>query len=212
MKVNGKYALAETVDGTFAKGKYRKDGMATVDVSNDLAKFARNRTMRKALSGSFTTIFGLTLAGYLLGVSTLGLVKIEPLTIVVYPAFSNSMDGGYITSQGVKVFASKTDSVPVADSSGLITKIQKGITGYGEEIIGSNLNVNTFLQIQISSDGRITYTENGQTINTSSVYAGEQTGSYTLKDEYLIECLAGANCQENEIVIIPKNNIIGTVR
>lgn len=212
MKVNGKYALAETVDGTFSKGKYRKDGIATVDVSSDLAKFARSRAIRKTLSGAFTAIFGLTLAGYLVGVSTLGLAKTDPLTVIVYPAFSNTMDGGYITVQGVKVLASKTDSVPEAGSAGLITKIQKGLTGYGEEIIGVNLNINTFLQIQIGSDGRIVYTENGQNISTSSAYAGDKTGEYTLQDEYLIECIPGANCQQGEIVIVPKNNIIGTVR
>lgn len=212
MKVNGKYALTETVDGTFSKGKYRKDGIATVDVSSDLAKFTRNRTMRKAISGSFTAIFGLTLAAYTIVVSTLGLVKVNPLTIVIYPAFSNNMDGGYITSQGVKVFASKTDASSTFGASALLTKIQKGVTGYGEEIIGSNLNIDTFLEIQIGSDGRITYTENGQSVSTSSVYAGEKTGEYTLQDEYLVECEPGFNCSQDEIVIIPKNNIIGTVR
>jgi hypothetical protein len=209
MKVKGKYALTEIVDSTFAKGKYRKDGLATVDVSNDLAKFARVKAFRTIISRTFTTIFTLALAVYLVGVTTLGLVKINPLTLITYPAFAQGMEGGYIVNAETSVLVSKDTPAPPADISGILAKIVGGVSGYGQEALGKNLNVNTFIEVSIGSDGRITFTDEGKTVNTSGAYSGELTGTIKLEDQYLIECFGGQYCQQGEIIIVPKENVIG---
>lgn len=210
-KGTGKYSLPETVDATFAKAKYKKEGLSTVDVSSDLAKFARNNAIRKTLSTTFMSTVGVVLVGYFLAVSTLGVIKINPLTIVAYPAFSEKMDGGFLTENNVKIFASRVNPAPDNSLNGFGEKIVNGFAGYEQEIFGTNLNQETVLTINVGSDGRITFTENGQTITTSSVYTGDIRGEYTLRDEYLIQCEAGEYCRGEEVVILSRKNIIGTV-
>jgi len=210
MKTLAKYAdTAEIMDGTFSRPKYKMSGEAAVSIEGALNKAARSQKIRKTIITTLNYTLGLGLTAYVMGISTLGTISLNPLQITTYPAFSNAMEGGYIQETNINVHALLTGEAPKSNLSGYGERIVAGFTGYDNDFTGTVLNTDTLNTVTISG-GKISFTENNSTITNNGTYNGEKTGSYTLKDEYIIECISGA-CAPGETVIVSKNSIIGVV-
>lgn len=212
MKTLAKYSdTSEMMDGTFSKPRYKMSGESFISIESELSKFQRKERVKSFVTKTTTSVLGFGFLSYVLAAGSLGTLALPELKIVSYPAFSSQMDGGYVTQAGAKVYASTSNKAPDSNLSGTISRIIMAFTGAESGIIGKVLTTNTLSKITIQSGGTITYTENGSTATTQGTYKGEALGEYTLKEEYLVECISGG-CEQGEIIILPVENVIGVVR
>lgn len=212
MKTLAKYVdTSEMMDGTFSKPRYKMSGESFISIESELSKFQRKEKVKSFITTTTTSVLGLGFLSYVLAAGSLGTLALPEFKIVSYPVFSSEMQDGYVTQAGTTIYASTVNEAPTSGFSGAATRVILAFTGAEEGITGKVLTTDTLTKITIQPNNTITYTENGATLTTQGTYAGELSGEYTLREEYLIECVSGA-CEQGEIIILPEKNVIGVVR
>lgn len=209
MKTLTKHAdFSEVMDSTFSRPKYKLSGEAAISIESEINKANRNKKIKTILTkGVFSsTLTLIVLAGMVSSVA--GSVTISPFKIITYPTFSTAtMDGGYVTATQTEllILTNGEEYNPNPFNKMILTA-----TGFPGTIIGKNLNTDTLISVT-ESNGKITFTENSTTITPDGTYNGERSNVFNLKDEYVVECVAGA-CTPGEIIIAERQNIIGVAR
>lgn len=199
---NGVYVNAELV-----KPRLQMPNTAYLNIEEELNAIAKANKIRLAISGMMGGILTIVVLGYSMLAGSFGFFDVSKATFVTYPAFASEsqIKGGFVQTVGTKIYASTTDAAP----SGFFSKVQTGFSGAPNSIIATVESLETSSYVLI--EDKTIRVINGTSENAiSGTYNGSRNGNQKLQDEYIVKCVSGA-CDEGEILIVSRDNIVGVV-
>jgi hypothetical protein len=209
---SGKKKFAKYSNGTFVnseliKPKLQEPNTAYLNIEEELDALAKANKIRLAISSSLGGVLTLLVLGYSMLAGSYGFFDFSGGKFVTYPAFvaESKMKGGFIRSEGVKVYASIDSPAP----EGFFSKIQTGYTGVSNRVIAEVMSIDYSSQV-IIQDGTISIFNGVDARTIDGVYSGGVVGEYTLKKQYIMKCISGS-CKTGELILVSVDNIVGLV-
>lgn len=206
-KIN-KYSNGIFVDSQLVQPR-KSSSDSFVSVQETLDALERATKIKNAITGSLGSILTVVLLGYgtISGTHGFFATDVDDFSYVTRPAFAQEVfEGGYINTNGVSVYASRTHLAP----DNFFGNIQTAFLGSPAAIKGEVLYGGQSFRVKIDNELKtISVLDGNNTIVVEGLYNGILEGENVLiLDQYLVKCLSG-DCTKGEVLFINKDNIHG---